>query len=104
MTGLGTQIAPLSRVSIAGGTQPLWRGDGNELFYLAPDGSVMMVAARATPGRIEFDPAQKLFPAPLSLVIRRSYAASADGQRFLIPVLDESNPPVITVARAPQVR
>ena len=25
------------RVSIAGGVQPKWRGDGKELFYLAPD-------------------------------------------------------------------
>src|SRR5262249_46492306 len=28
-------------ISKGGGTQPLWRADGKELFFLAPDGSIM---------------------------------------------------------------
>ena len=30
-------------VSRGGGTAPRWRGDGRELFYLAPDGKMMAV-------------------------------------------------------------
>ncbi len=30
-------------ISTAGGTQPRWRGDGKELYYLAPDGLLMAV-------------------------------------------------------------
>lgn len=77
------------QVSTSGGTQPLWRHDGKELFFLAPDGSVMA----ADPGQ----PAAKLFPAAPSLVIRRSYAVSSDGQRVLMPVLDERVKQAITV-------
>ena len=31
------------QVSSGGGVQPQWRADGRELFYLAPDGSIMSV-------------------------------------------------------------
>jgi hypothetical protein len=34
----GTQRETISR---GGGTQPRWRRDGRELYYLAPDGSIM---------------------------------------------------------------
>jgi hypothetical protein len=93
--------SPLVQVSKAGGAQPLWRGDGKELYFLAPDGSVMF-AAITTKAPVGAGEPQKLFSAPVSLVIRRSYAVTADGQRFLMPVLDDSNPPVITVDKWPR--
>ena len=31
------------QVSTGGGTQPLWARNGQELFYLAPDGTLMSV-------------------------------------------------------------
>ena len=37
-----------------------------------------------------------LVPATMSLVIRHAYAVTRDGQRLLVPVLDPSNPPVVT--------
>jgi hypothetical protein len=84
------------KISVNGGTQPLWRGDGKALFFLAADGSVMSAAITTQPVFTAGQPS-KLFNAPVSLVIRRSYAVTSDGQRFLMPVLDDSNPPVITV-------
>ncbi|MGE5175683.1 MAG: protein kinase domain-containing protein, partial [Hyphomicrobiales bacterium] len=36
------------RISTSGGTEPLWRGDGKELYYLAPDRQIMAVTV--TPG------------------------------------------------------
>ena len=38
------------QVSVDGGHHPRWRGDGGELFFLAPDGT-MMAAPRSTPSR-----------------------------------------------------
>ena len=35
-------------VSHGGGTAPRWRGDGRELFYLAPNGKMMAVEVTAT--------------------------------------------------------
>ena len=37
-------------VSRGGGTAPRWRGDGRELFYLAPDGKMMAVDVMARTG------------------------------------------------------
>src|SRR5262249_21779176 len=34
------------KVSSAGGSEPRWRRDGKELFYLAPDGKLMAVDLR----------------------------------------------------------
>ena len=38
------------QVSVGGGTQPAWRGDGKELFYVSPDGKIMVADVRAEPG------------------------------------------------------
>jgi Tol biopolymer transport system component len=37
-----------SMVSRAGGTQPHWRADGREIYYLAPNGMVMAVPVSAS--------------------------------------------------------
>jgi len=37
------------QISSGGGSQPRWRADGKELFYLAPDGNVMSVAIDVSP-------------------------------------------------------
>jgi len=37
------------QVSTGGGTQPLWAHNGRELFYRAPDGALMRVAAASGP-------------------------------------------------------
>jgi len=36
------------RISTAGGTEPRWRRDGKELFYLAADNTLMAVAWGST--------------------------------------------------------
>jgi Tol biopolymer transport system component len=75
------------QVSSAGGTQPRWRGDGKELFYLASDGKMMAVPV--TPGA-NFDAGAPviLFQAnPRELVATSeqvTYDVTKDGQRFLI--------------------
>jgi len=72
------------RVSTVGGTSPLWRGDGHELFYLSQDRRVMSVAFRTKP-TVEIGA-----PAPLFQTDQRTtmpvtqYDVTADGQRFVI--------------------
>ena len=70
------------RLSTDGGSQPKWRADGRELFYVAPDGTMMTVAVPQ-----EGEPGQPaaLFRAPLRPVpFLDQYAVTPDGQRFLI--------------------
>jgi Tol biopolymer transport system component len=75
------------KVSSAGGSEPKWRRDGRELYYIASDGRLMAVAVRLVPS---FD-AQA--PEPLFAIRRRepvssldlvSYDVTPDGQRFLV--------------------
>ena len=82
------------QVSRTGGTQPRWRQDGRELFYLSPDGALMAAdVPDGDPSRIG-EPRQ-LLPPSMTLVIRHSYTTSSDGQRALMPVLDQRTPSVI---------
>jgi eukaryotic-like serine/threonine-protein kinase len=75
------------QVSNTGGTQPRWRGDGKELFYLASDGK--MTAVQLTAGE-HFDsgPPIPLFQASAREQVAGSelvtYDVAKDGQRFLI--------------------
>jgi Tol biopolymer transport system component len=71
------------RVSNHGGQTPAWRGDGREIFYLAPDGTLM--AARVT-GTAPFrtETAAPLFKIAVPEFIDPQYDVFADGQRFLV--------------------
>ena len=74
-------------MSVGGGEQPRWRGDGKELFYLASNGKVM--AASVTTGA-NFDASTPvaLFQAtprqPVPIYDLFVYDVSRDRQRFLI--------------------
>ena len=71
------------QISEAGGVQPLWRADGRELFYLAPDGS-MMNARVETHSGLTVSPASRLFSTRLAATpYVAQYAVTGDGQRFL---------------------
>jgi Tol biopolymer transport system component len=85
------------QISRAGGTQPRWRADGEELYFLAPDGSLMTVAIPAGDANRAGNP-QLMLPPSMTLVIRHASTAALDGQRFLVPVLDQTTPSTITVA------
>ena len=73
------------RVSASGGSVPEWRADGQELFYLAADGSLMAVpvSLNATP---VLGAPMELFQTGLLDAGRdgRPYGVTADGQRFLM--------------------
>ena len=68
------------RVSVAGGVQPRWRGDGRELFYLAPDGTMMVV--QSTLGSTgKFALAQPLFKTSLSPRLSSDIGVRCDAGR-----------------------
>jgi dipeptidyl aminopeptidase/acylaminoacyl peptidase len=71
------------QISRDGGVQPQWRADGQELFYLAPDGSMMSVRVDSRTGLPASPPsllfATRIQPDPST----PQYAVTADGKRFL---------------------
>jgi Tol biopolymer transport system component len=85
------------QISTQGGLEPAWSRNGRELFYLAPDRSLMSVVVR--PGStFETGPPSRLFETRMSAAFnptftRNQYVVSADGQRFLINQASPSAPP-----------
>ncbi len=93
------------QVSRGGGGEPRWRGDGKELFYIAPSGLLMSVPVNA----------QSVFatgtPAPLFQIHGRAaisstdvftYDVAKDGKRFLVNryVKPEHVPPLTILLNA----
>jgi hypothetical protein len=75
------------RVSMDGGGQPKWRGDGKELFFASLDGQLMSVTFRVVADRPEVGLPVELFEiGGFSGPDYDDYAPSADGQRFLVKV------------------
>ena len=75
------------RVSPKGGSQPKWRGDGEELFYLSQDGQLMAVDVREGASGPEVGLPTVLVPADGSVAREwgiDDYAVTADGRRFLV--------------------
>ena len=94
-------------VTADGGTQPRWRPDGRELFYISPDEKLM-----ALPVELSADGRRPRVLAPVPLfqtqisggavpgANRQQYSVSADGRQFLmsIRVADaEVSPPITMV-------
>ena len=88
------------RVSSGGGSQPVWRRDGKELFFVAADGSLMALPVRLTPA-FEAGTPKPLFPLrlrePVATIEFSNYDVAPDGQRFLVNTASETTPPPLTV-------
>jgi eukaryotic-like serine/threonine-protein kinase len=74
------------QVSSDGGSSPVWRSDGKEIFFVSPDSRLMSVAIR--PGAaFDGDAATPLFKIPgqmLDLSVVTQFDVSADGRSFLM--------------------
>jgi Tol biopolymer transport system component len=98
---------PKRRVSAGGGSEPKWRADGRELFYLAADGTMMVAPVHSEPG-LAVERAVPLFKVRLgptrNFGYDVNYSVTHDGQRFVIRTLaDESEyiPPATVVLNWP---
>ena len=91
------------QVSVSGGTNPRWRSDGKEIFYLSPDGALMAVGVDPSPSGFRIGQPKALFRAPVDMtgfaLSANRYVVAADGQRFLIasPLTAGAPPPVTVV-------
>lgn len=103
------------QVSTGGGSQPRWRQDGKELYYLSLQDQdligITAVDVRSTAATFDVSVPKVLFamrfaanasfnqPALSSNTILQSYAPSADGQRFFVltPGNDQPIAPITVV-------
>jgi DNA-binding winged helix-turn-helix (wHTH) protein/Tol biopolymer transport system component len=82
-------------ISVGGGAEPQWRRDGRELYYLAPDGTLMAVAVSSSDDVFNAGRPGPLFQARIPadiLAFRNHYSPAHDGQRFLVDAADDNEP------------
>ena len=81
------------RVSVDGGSRPVWSRDGKELFYIASDRKLMVSTVKAG-ATLETGSPQPLFVTRQS--ITRFFDVSPDGRRFLLvdPLPNPITPPM----------
>ncbi|MDE3188661.1 MAG: serine/threonine-protein kinase [Acidobacteriota bacterium] len=95
------------QISTAGGGEPMWRGDGKELFYVSPTGEMMSVDVATGSGEFHASPPKLLFQQRRANpgVWRNIDAVSPDGQRFLmlVPESQASSSPITVVVNWPAV-
>lgn len=87
-------------ISIKGGAEPMWRRDGRELYFLAPDGTIMSVEVRPDGESIDVGAPRPLFQTSIAgdiITYRNHYAVTADGQRFLVDSAGTREPITVVV-------
>jgi eukaryotic-like serine/threonine-protein kinase len=92
--------AGIRQVSTAGGSQPRWRRDGKELFYIALDHKLMAVSVK-TGATFETETPHPLFETTLPTTpLRQAYSVSPDGQRFLLTSPSEVSSAPLTLIQS----
>jgi protease II len=91
------------QVSPKGGSQPRWRRDGQELYYIAQlmDRATLMAVRVNRGARQMVSAPERLFEYPNSTVLASAnvfgYSPSADGKRFLVNRFVEEPHPTLKV-------
>ncbi len=90
------------QVSTDGGVAPRWRADSRELYFIAPDSSMMAVPINAPGSNFEPGTPTKLFPTHITgggsvSTNTPQYAVSADGRFLISQPVEGSIPSPITL-------
>jgi Tol biopolymer transport system component len=80
------------QISTSGGADPRWRRDGKELFFISSDRKLMAVDIQAG-STFQAGLPRSLFDVRVSglIDVRTHYAVAADGRRFLVNTIDETD-------------
>lgn len=85
-------------ISTAGGTEPRWRRNGEELFYLSADQKLISVPMK-THARLDHGIPQVLFETRMGDQRIWGYDVTSDGQRFVVSLdVGDSTPAPINIA------
>lgn len=80
------------RVSIAGGSDPQWRADGNELYFVSEDRVLMAVEMSSGEPVDEPESLFRIEPEPYSIAFGSAYSPMPDGQSFLVNESIDADP------------
>ena len=88
------------QVSTGGGAQPRLRADGKELYFIAPDKSLMAVAITGRGSTFEAGTPVRLFSTHIkdaSLPFKAQYAVSRDGRFLINETVEKSTTPITLI-------
>ena len=90
------------QVSTAGGTFPVWRHDGTELYYLNPSGAMMAAPVTVTGNALAPGAPSVLFPTRIygggvNDAQGRQYDVAPDGRFLINTVVDEATAPITLI-------
>jgi hypothetical protein len=92
-------------ISTGGRSQPRWRRDGKELFFLGADGNLMAVPVDPDAKALRAGVPQPLFQTGLNTMADglRSFGVTSNGQRFLVGVSENpgTGPSLVVVSNWP---
>ena len=97
-----TGDAPAVRLSADGGTHPLWRGDGQEIFFMSPTDQIIAVDVSSlarTGAAGERKVLFRMVTNDLGREAFNSFGVTPDGQRFLLNVPTAPEP--VTLIQLP---
>ncbi|HZQ68331.1 MAG TPA: protein kinase [Terriglobales bacterium] len=72
------------QISRNGGTCPIWRGDGKELYYYGGNSTIEAVEINAVGVNLEVGESRSLFPARRIFPLGNPFDVSPDGKKFLL--------------------
>jgi dipeptidyl aminopeptidase/acylaminoacyl peptidase len=94
-----TPVGPRRPVSPNGGSKPLWRGDGRELYFISSDNKMMAAEVQLAGETATVGTVQELFSATFMTLNVLPYGVTSDGKRFLVlEAQDRDLHPPFTVA------
>jgi hypothetical protein len=90
-----------STISTGGGISPRWSPDGGEIYFIAPDGSMMAVPVKGQGNTLTVGPAERLFKVAIkgggtAANIASNYDVARDG-RFLVNVVNDDPTPIVII-------
>jgi Tol biopolymer transport system component len=85
------------QVSSDGGDWPVWRRDGQELYFLSPEGELMAAGVRDVGPTFSFTAPKVLFKMNILAGHGERFAAAPDGRRFLALVNTDEAPRPLSV-------
>lgn len=88
------------QVSSDGGINPRWRSDGGELYYVAPDGTLMAVAMAVVGSTLKPGTPVALFRPRIvngGASFLSEYDVARDGRFLINTVVDEAAPPITII-------
>lgn len=88
------------QISVNGGSRPMWRQDGKELFFLSSSGEMMSASIQFEKGTLVAGIPRALFRfPPAALKDNTPYSVLDNGDAFLVNLLEnpQSNPPLHVV-------